>query len=394
MNHYTYRTYAEIDLDKMQHNLGQVRSFVGETCKVLFVLKADAYGHGTAMCAKYSEELVDWYGVATIDEAISIRNSGVKKPILILGCLQDCDLPVAAVHNLTINSCSLSYAQHVNDILGEIGEKIDCHIKIDTGMNRTGLVARKDRYDQAVAEAKEIFALPNLSVTGIYTHFSCGDSEDPEDIVFTQNQYDVFCDVVDRMQEDGYDVGLRHCTSTCPLLVHPEWKMDMVRVGMLGFGQSMTEEWAQKMNLHPIMRWCAKVVSILDLQAGESVSYGRIYRTEKPEKIAVLSVGYADGYNRSYSNRAKIILGGQIVPECGKICMDFAMADITSCDGVKVGDDAVILGEEGGLLISSDQLSACTEYGVNGWTTCQISARVPRIYLYHGEIVEKRVLFY
>ena len=104
MNHYTYRTYAEIDLDKMQHNLGQVRSFVGETCKVLFVLKADAYGHGTAMCAKYSEELVDWYGVATIDEAISIRNSGVKKPILILGCLQDCDLPVAAVHNLTINS--------------------------------------------------------------------------------------------------------------------------------------------------------------------------------------------------------------------------------------------------------------------------------------------------
>ena len=217
MNHYTYRTYAEIDLDKMQHNLGQVRSFVGETCKVLFVLKADAYGHGTAMCAKYSEELVDWYGVATIDEAISIRNSGVKKPILILGCLQDCDLPVAAVHNLTINSCSLSYAQHVNDILGEIGEKIDCHIKIDTGMNRTGLVARKDRYDQAVAEAKEIFALPNLSDTGIYTHFSCGDSEDPEDIVFTQNQYDVFCDVVDRMQEDGYDVGLRHCTSKTAL---------------------------------------------------------------------------------------------------------------------------------------------------------------------------------
>lgn len=394
MNHYTYRTYAEIDLDKMRHNLRQVRAFVGETCKILFVLKADAYGHGTAMCAKYSEDLVDWYGVATIEEALSIRNSGVKKPILILGRLQDCDLPVAAAHHLTINSCSLSYARHVNDVLEEIGEQIDCHIKIDTGMNRTGLVARKGNYDQAEAEAKEIFALPNLSVTGIYTHFSCGDSEDTEDIVFTQNQHDVFCEVVERLQEEGYDVGLRHCTSTCPLLVHPEWKMDMIRVGMLGFGQSMTEQWAKKMNLHPIMRWCAKVVSILNLPAGESVSYGRIYCTEKPEKIAVLSVGYADGYNRSYSNRAKIILGGQIVPECGKICMDFAMANVTTCDDVKVGDDAVILGEVGDLLVSPDQLSACTEYGVNGWTTCQISARVPRIYLYRGEVVEKRLLFY
>lgn len=394
MNIYPYRTYAEVDLNKMQHNLKQVRKFVGDSCKILFVLKADAYGHGTYMCAKYSESLVDWYGAATIDEALCIRRSGVKKPILLLGHLQDFDLCAAADHKITINSGSLEYARHVNEYLGAHGKSIDCHLKIDTGMNRTGLFARIDQYEEAVCGAKEIYNLPNLNVTGIYTHFSCGDSEDPDDILFTQRQYDTLCLVIKSLEQQGYDVGLRHCTSTCPLLTHPDWKMDMVRVGMLGLGQSMNEEWTKKMDLHPILRWCAKVVSIMELDAGESISYGRIYRTEKPEKIAVLSVGYADGYNRAYSNRANLILGGKIVPECGKVCMDFAMANITGIDDIKVGDDAVLLGENGDKCITPDSLSACTEYGVNGWVTCQISARVPRIYVHNNQIVETRLLFH
>ena len=231
-----------------------------------------------------------------------------------------------------------------------------------------------------------------LHVTGIYTHFSCADSADPEDVAFTQTQYEAFAAVAEALQEKGYDVGLRHCTSTCPFLCHPEWKLDMIRVGMLGFGQSMDEAWAAKMDLRRIMRWCAKVVSVLDLEPGESVSYGRIYKTTGHEKIAVISAGYADGYNRSYSNRARIIISDHIVPQCAKVCMDYTMANVTGLD-VKPGDDAILLGQSETCEVTPDSLSADTEYGVNGWTTCQITARVPRIYVYNGQVVETRMLF-
>ena len=147
MNTYPYRTYAEIDLNKMQHNLRQVRAAIGPDCKLLFVLKADAYGHGTPVCAKYSEELVDWYAVATIDEALSIRRAGVEKPILLFGALQDPEIELAADNRITINSCSQEYSRHVAEVLQRCGKRMDCHIKIDTGMNRTGLFARVGRTD-------------------------------------------------------------------------------------------------------------------------------------------------------------------------------------------------------------------------------------------------------
>ena len=163
----------------MRHNLRQVRRMIGEDCRLMFVLKADAYGHGTPVCARYSEDLVDWYAAATIDEALSIRRAGVEKPILLFGMLLDQDIPAAVDARLTVNACSLEYARHVAFILERMGETLDCHIKIDTGMNRTGLYARSGRVDRAAAEAGEILAIPQLHITGIYTHFSCGESSDP-----------------------------------------------------------------------------------------------------------------------------------------------------------------------------------------------------------------------
>lgn len=394
MNKYAYRTYAEINLNKLEHNLKKVRQLVGNKCKIMFVLKADAYGHGIPMCAKYSEPLVDWYAVATMDEALSIRRAGVCKPILLLGMLQDGEFLLAAKNNITINTCTLEYARYVNQALAKHSLTIECHVKIDTGMNRTGIFARLGQNENAVKEVEEIYSMSNLQVTGIYTHFSCADSRMPEDVDFTRHQYFAFLSVVEILKEKGYQVGLRHCVSTCSLLLHPEWKMDMVRVGMLGYGQSISAEYTKSMDLHPIIRWSAKVISVLDLDEGESISYGRIYRTRGREKIAVLSVGYADGYNRSYSNRATIILGGQVVPQCGKVCMDFTMANITGLEGIKVGDDAVLMGECAFGLVTPDSLSSVTEYGVNGWTTCQISSRVPRIYVYNGGIVGIRTLFH
>lgn len=174
-------------------------------------------------------------------------------------------------------------------------------------------------------------------------------------------------------------------------MCHPDWKLDMIRVGMLGFGQSVDEAWASKMGLQRIMRWCAKVVSVLE--PDESISYGRIYKTKTREKIAVISAGYADGYNRSYSNRASIIINDHIVPQCAKVCMDYTMANVSGVD-VTPGDDAILLGQTETCEVTPDSLSSDMEFGVNGWTTCQISARVPRIYVYNGAVVETRMLFH
>lgn len=396
MNTYPYRTYAEINLNKLEDNLRQVRKFVGDKCKIMFVLKGDAYGHGTPVCAKFSERLVDGFAVATIEEALSVRCVSSEKTVLLLGALQnDSDVIAAADKKITISAYSLDYMHRVNQILSNTHETIDCHIKIDTGMNRTGLFARLENFAEAVEQAERIYFLPQVRVAGIYTHFSCADNLDPDDVRFSQGQYSTFNSVLKALEKKGYNLGIRHCVSTGPLLRHPDWKMDMVRIGMLGYGQSIDEAHAAEMGISPIIRWHSKVVSILNLDPGESVSYGRIYRTAGREKIGVISVGFADGYNRSYSNRAQIIVNGKRVRQCGKVCMDFTMVNITGIDDVKVGDDVILLGgSESGLCITPDSLSSITEYGVNGWTTCQISSRVPRVYVYNNEVVEMRVLFH
>ena len=162
---------------------------------------------------------------------------------------------------------------------------------------------------------------------------------------------------------------------------------------MLGYGFSVSAEAADRMGLHPIMRWCAKVVSVMELDKNESISYARIYQTAGREKIAVISAGYADGYSRCFSNCAPILLHDQLVTECGKICMDFSMANVTNVPEVVPGDEAILLGDGVDHSVRADQLSALIPYGVNGWTTCQISDRVPRIYIYDGKVVTIRMRY-
>lgn len=393
MRTYPYRTYAEIDLNNLQHNLRQIRAFVGEACRIMFVVKADAYGHGTPMCAKYSEPFVDWYAAATLDEALSIRRAGVKKPILLFGILQDRDIAAAANARITASVGSVRYAGRLAAALDRQGLEMDCHLEFNTGMNRTGIFTREDCIAQAAETARSIYAIPALHVTGCYMHFSCGDNHDPADAAFTERQHRAFGQVLHALERGGYAPGLRHCVSTGPLLLHPDWKMDMVRVGMLGYGYSISPETAAQLDLHPIMRWCAKIADIEELDAGESVSYARLYTTSGKERIAVISVGYADGYNRCYTNRAPMVIRGKPVTECGKICMDFAMANVTAIPDAAIGDDVLLLGEDGAHMVCADSLSALMEYGVNGWTTCQITARVPRIYVLDGEVVGIRTQY-
>ncbi len=387
MHDYPFRCCTEIDLSKLQRNLKRLRSIIGPECKIMDVMKADAYGHGIRLCSRYAAPLVDWFAAATLEEALVIREEVPEKPILILGGLMDREILEAAEHRLTIVLFSLEYARHVQALLAENGMQIDGHIKFDTGMHRIGLRAHAGELEAAVEAAEELFALPNIRVTGLYTHFACSDTEDSSDISFSDEQFRAFTQLCDRLREKGLNVGLRHCASTGGMLCHPEYRLDMVRCGMFPLGQSISEKSAADLGLEPVLTWYARVIDLRDVRAGESVGYGRLYRAEKDRRIAVLSAGYADGYSRAYSNRAKVILNDRLVPVIGKTCMDFILVDVTGADAVKVGDQAVLLGKEKELWISADQLACCVPYNTNGGVTTEITARVRRVYRFEDQII-------
>ena len=280
------------------------------------VMKADAYGHGLRVCAEYAAPYVDWFAAATLEEALAVRAAAPHTPILIFGGLLDPEIIQAAQHGLTINVFSLQYASHVQALLQPMDLQIDVHIKVDTGMNRLGLHARPGHCAQAVSDAAQSCALDRLHVTGIYTHFACADSTDPSDSAFTDAQFAAFQEVCSGLEALGIDPGLRHCASTGGLLVHPEYRCQMVRTGMFALGLSYSAESARACALEPILTWYAKVVDIRTVEPGESVSYGRIFTAERPTRVAVLSVGNADSNYHAFNNPARVLQLRHGHPRC------------------------------------------------------------------------------
>ncbi len=283
------------------------------------VMKADAYGHGLRVCAEYAAPYVDWFAAATLEEALAVRAAAPHTPILIFGGLLDPEIIQAAQHGLTINVFSLPYASHVQALLQPLDLQIDVHIKVDTGMNRLGLHARPGHCAQAISDAAQICALDRLHVTGIYTHFACADTTDPSDSAFTDAQFAAFQEVCRGLEALGIDPGVRHCASTGGLLVHPEYRCQMVRTGMFALGMSYSAASARALGLEPVLTWYARVVDIRTVAPGESVSYGRTFTAARPTRMAVLSVGYADGYSRAFSNRAQVLPARAI---CARVRQD------------------------------------------------------------------------
>ena len=386
MHEYPYRTCAEIDLNKLQRNLQRLRALIGPDCRIMEVMKADAYGHGLRVCAEYAAPYVDWFAAATLEEALAVRAAAPHTPILIFGGLLDPEIIQAAQHGLTINVFSLQYASHVQALLQPMDLQIDVHIKVDTGMNRLGLHARPGHCAQAVSDAAQICALDRLHVTGIYTHFACADSTDPSDSAFTDAQFAAFQEVCSGLEALGIDPGLRHCASTGGLLVHPKYRCQMVRAGMFALGMSYSAESARACALEPILTWYAKVVDIRTVEPGESVSYGRIFTAERPTRVAVLSVGYADGYSRSLSNRADMLVGGRRARVVGRVCMDQCMLDVTDIPAAREGMTVTVFGRDGEALLPAEEFAALSGT-IHYETICLIGKRVPRIFLSGGRAV-------
>ena len=371
----TVRTHARVSLGAIRHN-GQVCKTVFPGKKILSVLKADAYGHGIVGVLPAYETFSDYYAVATVEEGLLVRAQS-QKPVLLFGPVPEEQMVLAARNQLTFTVGSSDYAARLAGKLEQAGLSADCHLKIDTGLNRSGVRWREG--NDALTQIQAIHSHQRLRFTGTYTHFACGDGIETWEKEFTALQFSRFREALAALEQTGLPIGLRHCCSTGASFEHPDYQLDMIRVGMMPMGMSYTDENVAQYGLIPAMTWVSSVAQIETLPAGDAVSYGCTFRAEKPMRIGMVTCGYADGYRRVYSNKSQVLVGGKKVRVLGRVAMDYCLIDLTDVENPTVGMEVVLLGSDGVNQVTALELSQFGE-SVSGEVTCAISPRVPRIY--------------
>lgn len=377
-------TRAEIDLGNLEHNFKEIRRIISPRAKICAVVKAEAYGHGAFEVAQTLISCgVSCLSVAVIDEAIELRQNGIKTPILILGFTPEDQFDKIIEHDIIQTVYSTKSAEKLSEIAGKKGKKAKVHIKLDTGFNRIGYQLD----DLSINEIKRLFELKNLQIEGIYTHFARADEADN---LFTMEQFRKFMTAVDALERDGIYIPIRHTANSAAIIEFPYTHLDMVRPGIILYGLYPSEKInMSRINLKPVMSVKTKVSGIKTLPKGKSINS---FVTNRQSVIATLPVGYADGYSRRLSDKAEVIIKGQRVPVIGRICIDECMIDVTDItSGVKVGDDVVLFGSMGKQVISVNEL-AVKMGTINYEVICAISSRVPRIYIKDGKIIKVKNL--
>lgn len=378
------RTWAEIDLSVLEHNYQTLRARVGTDVKFLGVVKADAYGHGAVEVSRCLEALgTDYLAVSSLDEARELRYHGICCPILILGHTPVDQAPLLIANNITQSVTCESAALAYEAAAAKLGAKLRIHVKLDTGMSRLGLCCSEDQFEETAASVTRICELSHLDAEGVFTHFAVSDEDDDESCKYTKMQLDRFQRMIGAVKARGYQFRLRHCANTGGVARHPDTWMDMVRPGLLLYGYG---PYAKELGLRPVMRLKTVVGSVKHYAAGTTISYGRLFKADKPVRIGVLPIGYADGLFRILSNRYSVMTSEGSAPIRGRICMDMCMIDLTELPGVGEGDEIELFGEHASI---NDMAQAASTIPYE--LTCAISRRVLRLYLQNGEIVGKRL---
>lgn len=378
------RTWAEIDLDDLEHNYKRIREIAGEGVKFLGVVKADAYGHGALRVSKTLAKLgADYLAVSSLDEAEELRLGGIDMPILILGHTP-CEQVEKLLHyditqTVTCEAKALEYQAEAQ----RLGGKLRIHIKLDTGMSRLGFLCAGSHFHDCVKAIERSCKLPNLDAEGIFTHFAVSDEEGEENREYTEAQFRLFMSVIDAVKESGVSFRIRHCANSGAFANYPEYYLDMVRPGILTYGYG---EYAKKLGLRPIMSEKTVIGTIKVFDKDTSISYGRMFTTKEKNRVGVLPIGYADGLFRKLSNGYEVQLPYGKAKILGRICMDMCMIDLSEYPQSEVGDEVEIFGKNNPLE-SMAQYAETIPYEI----VCAISKRVPRVYLEKGEIVEREL---
>lgn len=367
------KTRAIVDLEAIAHNYRQAVKLCAPDTAVAAVVKANAYGHGAVRVARrLMEEGCSFFTVATVDEALELRAGGVEGTVLILGYVLDEYLSEAVKNDISLAADSVEHMEKISEAAG--GQPVKVHIKLDTGMNRTGFAVKNEPMTPELLRAARLFREhPNMVCEGIFSHFAMADEENGEP--FTRIQFERFQRAAEAFERQGVKPAVRHICNSAGLVRFEKMRLDVVRMGITLYGCGALDAACR-----PAMEFRTRIVNVHELKAGESVSYGLTYTAESDRRIAIIGAGYADGLKRCLSNgRGYVLCRGAKAPFVGRICMDMAMIDVTHIPDASVGDDAVIFGRDGGAFLSADEVADCVgtiPYEI----LCSVSERVPRVY--------------
>lgn len=344
------RAWIELNINNLKHNVNALRSLLPAGCVLMPAIKANAYGHGAVQMAKELNKMgVQAFCVASVAEAVQLRENGVVGEILILGYTHPPDFPLLIQYNLTQAVLDFEYAKLLDAFDGEI----KAHVAVDTGMHRVGVPAEN------LSETLVMLNMKNLWVTGIYTHLCADDSLTEKDVAFTKKQSASFSRIRKQILAAGYSVKA-HILGSYGMLNYPELGGDYARIGIALYGvlSNRGDLAFCPIELRPILSVKVRIMTVRNIQPGEHVGYGLAYTAESERKIAALSIGYADGLPRALScGRGRVLIHGQEAPIVGRICMDQTMVDVTGIENVKCGDIAVIIGKSDNLEITAYDLA-------------------------------------
>lgn len=362
-------TIAEIDLGALEYNFRQIKRGISPNTKILVTVKADAYGHGILQVSKRLVRCgVDYLGVASLDEAVCLRKAGVKCPILVLGVIFPSQARAVVDHKLTQTVCDFEAASALNRIGARKNRRIPVHVKVDTGMGRLGV-----NWDNAEDFITAIYnRMKHISIEGVFTHFPCAD----ENKAMTVEQIRLFGRLVLRLEEKGIFILFKHCANSMAVLDYPGSHFNLIRPGLIIYGLYPKE--GLSIRLKPVLSLKSKVVFLKSVKKGTPLSYGHTYITSQNTSIAVIPIGYGDGYSRGLSNKAQVLIKGRRFPVVGTVCMDQILVD-TGRLKAKVGDEVVLIGRQGKQAITAEEISRLTRT-IPYEVVCQVGRRVPRVY--------------
>lgn len=374
------RVKAVVSLDAIAHNFAEMKKNIAKGTKIVAVIKADGYGHGAEAIARLIEDYdyIWGFAVATPEEALQLRTFGVKKPILILGIVFEEYFTQMIAKEIRLTVCTYEMAQKLSEEAQRQGRDVHIHIGLDTGMSRIGFADRQE----SVEEIKKISQLPNLKIEGMFTHFARADETDRSPAIDQLNRYLNFAKL---LEDAGIQIPMKHCSNSAGIIRVPEANLNAVRAGITIYGIYPSNEVERDIvKLIPAMELKSHISYIKTVEPGAAFSYGGTFTGKKEMKVATIPVGYADGYPRSLSNKGWVLIHGKKAPILGRVCMDQFMVDITKIPDAKAGDEVTLIGKDGKEFISIEKfgdLSGRFSYEF----ACDISKRVPRVYIKDGK---------
>ena len=379
-----YQSYVEIDLDNLKHNYLELKK-ISYPAKISAVIKANAYGLGAITISRELEKIgLDYISVATLNEALELRNSDIYLPILVLGYVKNDSFKAIIQNRIEVTAYNYEQCKKMNDEAKSLNAVVDVHIKIDTGMGRLGYLIDNKNIESALMEIKKINSLSNIRIKGIYSHFSDADNSD---FSYTNKQYEKFMDFILYLEQEGISIPIKHISNDAGAILHGYY-LDMIRsgIGLYGYYPSETVKSSNKINLKGIASLFTIVSSVKKYEEGESIGYNRTFTTTKPTKVASIAIGYADGYPIQLSNKGYVKIRGKKAKIIGKVCMDQTMVDVSEIDDVKIGDNVLLYGCDKYGEISIYEIAKLANTIVYD-LICGITMRIPRVYIKNNEIV-------